>query len=229
MRKPRQIVITGVSKGLGRALVDQFIQLGMTVSGCARNENAIQSLQDQYPDHHFAAVDVANRNHVDRWATQIVSQVGPPDLLLNNAAVIPANAPLWEVPPDDFEHTMRVNISGVFNVVRAFVPSMIQRDQGIIVNFSSTWGRSVAPEVAPYCATKWAIEGMTQALAAELPHSLAAIPFNPGIIQTDMLDSCLGSASRMYPKPEDWAAPAADFLLDLQPSQSGQPLSAPSV
>ena len=229
MRKPRQIVITGVSKGLGRALVDQFIQLGMNLVGCARNKNAIQSLQEQYPDHHFAAVDVADGNAVDRWATQILAQVGPPDLLLNNAAVIPANAPLWQVPPDEFEHAIQVNISGVFNVVRAFVPSMIEREQGIIVNFSSTWGRSVAPEVAPYCATKWAIEGMTQALAAELPSSMAAIPFNPGVIQTDMLDSCLGSAARMYPKPQDWSAAAAEFLLDLQPSQSGQPLSAPRV
>ena len=229
MRKPRQIVITGVSKGLGRALVDQFIHLGMNIVGCSRNENAIRSLQEQYPDHHFAAVDVTDRSHVDRWATQIVSQVGPPDLLLNNAAAINANAPLWEVPPDEFEHVMRVNITGVFNVVRALVPSMIERQQGIIVNFSSTWGRSVAPEVAPYCATKWAIEGMTRALAAELPNSMAAIPLNPGVIQTDMLDSCLGDASRMYPKPQEWSAAAAEFLLDLQPSQSGEPLSAPCL
>ena len=229
MRKPRQIVITGVSKGLGRALVDQFIHLGMNIVGCARNKNAIQSLQDQYPDHHFAVVDVVDRNQVDRWATQIVSQVGPPDLLLNNAAAINANAPLWEVPPDEFEHVMRVNVTGVFNVVRALVPSMIERQQGIIVNFSSTWGRSVAPEVAPYCATKWAIEGMTRALASELPNSMAAIPLNPGVIQTDMLDSCLGDASRMYPKPQEWSAAAAEFLLDLKPAQSGEPLSAPRL
>ena len=60
----------------------------------------------------------------------------------------------------------------------------------MIVTISSTWGRSVAPEVAPYCATKYAVEGMTMALAAELPAGLAAVAVNPGIIDTDMLRSC---------------------------------------
>jgi NAD(P)-dependent dehydrogenase (short-subunit alcohol dehydrogenase family) len=73
-----------------------------------------------------------------------------------------------------------VNIVGVANVIRAFAPAMIERGSGVIVNLSSGWGRSVSPEVAPYCATKWAIEGMTKALAEELPKGMAAVPLNPG-------------------------------------------------
>ena len=71
----------------------------------------------------------------------------------------------------------------------------------MIVNFSSGWGRSVDAEVAPYCATKWAIEGLTQALARELPPGLCAVPLNPGVIDTDMLRSCFGGSAGGYPQP----------------------------
>ena len=80
---------------------------------------------------------------------------------------------------------MDVNIKGTVNVIRHFVPAMVERRRGVIVNFSSGWGRSTRAEVAPYCATKWAIEGFTQALAQELPPGMAAVPLNPGIINTE--------------------------------------------
>jgi NAD(P)-dependent dehydrogenase (short-subunit alcohol dehydrogenase family) len=68
----------------------------------------------------------------------------------------------------------------------------------VIVNLSSGWGRSVSPEVAPYCATKWAIEGLTQAFAKELPEGLAAVALNPGVIDTDMLRLAFGDDSERY-------------------------------
>ena len=122
-----------------------------------------------------------------------------PDLLLNNAATINPNAPLWKVSADEFSYVIDVNIKGVANVIRHFVPRMIERGSGVIVNFSSGWGRSTSPEVAPYCATKWAIEGLTRALAQELPAGMAAIPLNPGIINTDMLQSCFGESADDFP------------------------------
>src|SRR5207302_9465479 len=127
-----------------------------------------------------------------------------PDLLVNNAALVNDNAPLWEVPPDQFSRVIDVNIKGVYHVIRAFVPAMIRKGSGVIINFSSGWGRSTSPEVAPYCATKFAIEGLTQALAQELPEGLAAVPLNPGVIDTDMLRSCFGDSAGGYPKPEGW-------------------------
>jgi NAD(P)-dependent dehydrogenase (short-subunit alcohol dehydrogenase family) len=79
--------------------------------------------------------------------------------------------------------------------------------------------------VAPYCATKWAIEGLTRALAQELPAGLAAIPLNPGIIDTDMLRSCFGGEAGSYPSPNEWAETAVPFLLQLGPKDNGKPLS----
>ena len=95
----------------------------------------------------------------------------------------------------------------------------------MIVNFSSEWGRSTSPEVAPYCATKWAVEGLTRALAQELPRGLAAVPVNPGIIDTDMLRSCFGDSAGHYPDPREWAETAVPFLLGLGPKDNGRPLS----
>jgi NAD(P)-dependent dehydrogenase (short-subunit alcohol dehydrogenase family) len=98
----------------------------------------------------------------------------------------------------------------------------------VIVNFSSGWGRSTDAEVAPYCATKWAIEGLTQSLAQELPSGMAAVPLNPGIIDTDMLRSTFGgTASSSYPRPGEWAKAAVPFLLKLGPSDNGKQLTAP--
>ena len=120
---------------------------------------------------------------------------------------------------------MSVNVIGVANCIRHFVPAMAVRKKGIIVNFSSGWGRSTAAEVAPYCATKWAVEGLTQALAQELPRGMAAIPLNPGIINTEMLQSCFGSAAKSYPGPSEWSQGAVDFLLALGPKDNGKQLS----
>ncbi len=225
---PSTVVITGVTRGLGRAMADEFIRRGHTVAGCGRSVERIESLRQAYTaPHEFAAVNVAADAEVSRWAARILKTLGPPDLLLNNAAIINPNAPLWRVPADEFSAVIDVNLKGVANVIRHFVPAMIERQRGVIVNFSSGWGRSTDAEVAPYCATKWAIEGLTQALAQELPTGLAAIPLNPGVINTEMLQSCFGESASSYASAEEWARTAVPFLLKLGPKDNGRSLTAP--
>jgi len=97
------------------------------------------------------------------------------------------------------------------------------------VNFSSGWGRSTEAGVAPYCATKWAIEGLTQSLAQELPPGMTAVPLNPGIINTDMLRSCFGGSAADYPSPGEWARIAAPYLLEIDASDNGRPLTVPGA
>ncbi len=104
---------------------------------------------------------------------------------------------------------------------------MIDRGSGVIVNFSSGWGRSTSPGVAPYCAAKWAIEGLSQALAADLPRGLAAVALNPGVINTDMLRLSFGASADSYPEPTVWVERAVPFLLKLGPQHNGQALSVP--
>ena len=225
----RLVVITCVSRGLGLAMAESFIASGHTVRGCARSKKAIDELRRRWgPPHSFDVVDVSADNEVNSWAVRVLAEAGPPDLLINNAAVINENARLWEVPAEDFSRVIDVNIKGVANVIRQFAPAMIARSRGVIVNVSSGWGRSTSPEVAPYCATKWAIEGLTRALAQELPQGMAAVPLNPGIIDTDMLRSCFGADAGSYPDPKTWAERAVPFLLRLGPKDNGRSLSVPS-
>ncbi|MEW5861264.1 MAG: SDR family oxidoreductase [Cyanobacteriota bacterium] len=223
------IVITGVSRGLGLAMTEKFIEQGHTVCGCARSTEATQKLERKFgTPHHFTSVDVADEHQVKAWAEQILNKYSTPDLLINNAALINQPAPLWKVDSEEFSRLIDVNIKGVANVIRSFVPAMIQKNSGIIVNFSSAWGRSTSPEVAPYCASKWAIEGLTQALAQELPSGIAAIPLNPGIIYTDMLETCLGEEAAAYTAVKDWVKKAVPFLLQMTPKDNGVPLTVPS-
>lgn len=224
--KKRVIVLTGVSRGLGLAMAEGFIERGHTVWGCARSDGVVKSLAKRWGrPHTFHAIDVSDDAAVGEWAGDLLASGVVPDLLVNNAAVINVNANLWEVPSREFSKVIDVNIKGVFNTIRHFLPAMLERSKGVVVNFSSGWGRSTAPEVAPYCTTKWAIEGMTQALAQELPRGMAAVPLNPGIINTDMLQSCFGSAANSYPQAVEWARSAVPFILKLGPRQNGQALT----
>ncbi len=220
------VVITGATRGLGRAMAERFMEAGHTVVGCGRGNAEIARLTRKYPKPQtFSTVDVSRDEQVHDWAKRVIAEFGAPDLLLNNAALVNRNAVLWEVPADEFQRVVDVNIVGVANTLRHFVPAMAARKSGVIVNFSSGWGRSTAPEVAPYCATKWAIEGLTQALAQELPSGMAAIPLNPGVINTDMLQSCFGNSAEHYPSAEEWSRTAVPFLLTLGPQHNGMPLS----
>jgi NAD(P)-dependent dehydrogenase (short-subunit alcohol dehydrogenase family) len=220
------ILITGVTRGCGRALAEEFIRLGHVVIGCGRSEKEIAQLQKRFPaPNDFTVVDVSSDEQVATWANKILASHTTPDLLLNNAALINRNAPLWEISAEEFSRVIDVNLKGVANVIHHFVPAMIARRRGVIVNFSSGWGRSTDAEVAPYCATKWAIEGLTQSFAQELPPGLAAVPLNPGIINTDMLQSCFAGGANNYPTPGEWAKSAVPFLLKINSADNGKQLT----
>lgn len=221
-----KIVITGVTRGLGRALTEEFIRAGHTVIGCGRSGEAIFDLRmtHQAP-HDFSIVDVALDTKVAIWAAKVLENDSAPDLLINNAAVMNRLAPVWEQDDREFTKLVDANIRGVQNVIRHFVPAMVARKKGVIVNLSSGWGRSVSRDVGPYCMSKWAIEGLTKALAEELPKGMAAVPLNPGVIDTDMLRSAWAEGAASYPKAEQWAKTAAPYILSLGPKQNGQSVS----
>jgi NAD(P)-dependent dehydrogenase (short-subunit alcohol dehydrogenase family) len=222
------VVITGVTHGLGRAMADEFIRSGNTVLGCGRSQKEIDRLKEKFgAPHDFYGVDVSLDDAVKSWASICLTTHAPPDLLINNAGVINKNASLWEIGAREFSEVIDVNVKGTANVIRHFVPAMVKRKTGVIVNLSSGWGRSTDAEVAPYCASKWAIEGLTQSLSQELPSGMAAVPLNPGIINTEMLRSAFGGSANNYPTAEEWAEIAVPFLLKLGPQDNGRQLTVP--
>ena len=224
----KKIILTGATRGLGQAMAHGLAKLGHTVIGCGRQPAHVEAMGKALPaPHEFAVVDVADDDAVQAWAKEVISKHGAPDLVLNNAAMMNETKPLWEVGAEEFDRLIDVNVKGVASVVRAFVPAMIAQGSGVVVNFSSGWGRSTSPTVAPYCASKYAVEGLTLALAKELPRGLAAVPLNPGIIDTDMLRSAWGDSAGGYPTADKWAEKAVPFLLGLGPRHNGQQLTVP--
>ncbi len=224
----RTIVVTGATRGCGRAMTERFIEAGHIVVGCGRSATLVKEMASRFDaPHRFDAVDVSDDRQVDAWAKSVIASGLVPDLLVNNAAIINRNAPLWEFTAEEFQQIVDINIVGTANVIRHFVPAMIERGQGTIVNFSSGWGRSTSPEVAPYCATKYAIEGLSQALAQELPAGMVAVALNPGVINTELLQSCWADGAANYPAPERWSRVAAPYILSIGPKENGRPLTVP--
>jgi NAD(P)-dependent dehydrogenase (short-subunit alcohol dehydrogenase family) len=226
--RKKVVVITGVTRGLGRAMAEKFIALGHTVLGCGRNRELIEQMRHKWPRRHdFEVVDVASNGQVHNWMARLHKKCGAPELLINNAGAINQNAPLWKVSAEEFSEVIDTNIKGTMNVLRAFLPNMLKKHRGVIVNFSSGWGRGADKDVGPYVASKWAIEGLTQALAMELPQGLAVVALNPGVVNTDMLQSCFGESAAHYPSAARWAETAVPFILKLDANDNGHALTAP--
>lgn len=228
MTTRRNIVVTGATRGLGKALVARFVESGHTVAGIGTDLSRVEEMRRQYPaPHRFDRVDVSDDAAVSNWAEGLARDGFVPDLLINNAAIITPVGPLWEAPADEFQRIVNVNIVGVVNVLRHVFPRMLSRGSGVVINLSSGWGRSTSPDVGPYCATKYAVEGMSLAMAQEVPAGFAVIAMNPGIIDTDMLRTCWADGASRFPDAETWSQSAAPYFLGLGPRHNGQSLTAP--
>ncbi|MEC7223467.1 MAG: SDR family oxidoreductase [Verrucomicrobiota bacterium] len=228
-QKTRKIaVISGSTSGLGKEMSIEFAKRGWLVAGIGKTKAKVEEMASTMGEkHHIVQCDVSCDSAVKSFSNDIIEKIGAPDLLINNAAIMNFPNPLWEIPPDEFDNLTKVNINGVANMIRHFVPSMLKQQNGLIINLSSGWGRSTSPDVAPYCATKWAIEGMSAALAQELPHGMGCIALNPGVIDTDMLRKCWGNGAESYQKPQAWAKSAVPFIEQLSYKDNGKQMTAP--
>ena len=206
-------VVTGHTRGLGKALTAYLRGQGLRVAGCSRSAEP--------PDR----VDVADANQVQVWA----DQVGTPDLLVCNAGLTNHPTELWNTPVKEFSRLVDVNVKGTYHTLRAFLPGMVRAGKGVIVVVSSDWGRTTSAHMAPYCCSKFALEGLTRALAQDLPAGMAAVALDPGTIDTDMLRTVFADGARYYPTPEAWIKVAGPYLLSLGPQHNGQSLSIPDL
>ncbi|KAJ3696754.1 hypothetical protein LUZ61_000459 [Rhynchospora tenuis] len=233
----KTVLITGVSRGLGRALALELAKRGHSVIGCARSADKIRSLQTELASvnpaaasssaspHLITTADVRSDTSIKELAKHVVESKLVPDIIVNNAGTINQNNKVWDIPAEEFDMVIDTNIKGTANILRHFLPLLIEKKHGIIVNMSSGWGRSASAEVSAYCATKWAVEGLTRSVAKELPPGLAVIALSPGVVNTDMLTSCFGSSASLYQTPESWAPRAATMILSLTTEDNGASLT----
>ena len=227
----RIAIVTGANSGIGFETARVLAAKGATVIMACRNLDKAhpkaEEIRERYPGAKVEVLhlDLDDLESVRTFAEAFKAKYDRLDLLINNAGIINRNARLWEISAEEFGRVLDTNVDGTANVIRAFLPAMMARGGGVVVNMSSGWGRSTSPEVAPYCASKWAIEGLTQALSQELPAGLAAVAVSPGVVDTDMLRSCWAESAASCPTPEMWAKGATEFLLSLGIEHNGLSLS----
>jgi len=204
------VLVTGASRGIGKAWARALGERGARVFGASRGGPI--------------ACDVTDPDQV----RALRSETGPVDLLVNNAAIIHEPAPLWEVPPDVWEAVLRTNVLGTVALMRAYLPAMNERGRGICINLSSAWGRVAEAEQAPYCASKFAVEALTQSAAAEVADGVAVVALNPGVVATEMLATAFGGDVSAYPTPAETAPSFVSLVEAMDASWNGRSLTLPA-
>jgi NAD(P)-dependent dehydrogenase (short-subunit alcohol dehydrogenase family) len=161
--------VTGGASGIGRECALELARTGYAVAvmdtdeaGAVATANACRGTPAK-----AYRVDVADWEGVRFMVEAACRELGPPDALVNSAGILRMGR-IAEMPLDDWSATMRVNVDGVFHMCRAVVPLMVSRSRGRIVNISSWFGKTGKPHFGAYCASKFAIIGLTQSLALEV-------------------------------------------------------------
>lgn len=167
-----RVVITGAASGLGRRLALELAARRASVSAWDINAAALARLQEELREAgasgvHVAVVDVGDRDAVAAAAEEVRAAFGTPDILFNNAGIVNGKT-LMESTDEAIERTFRVNTFGLFWVTRAFLPDMMRRNSGHIVNIASAAGTMGVSGLADYCASKFAAVGFDESLRMEL-------------------------------------------------------------
>jgi NAD(P)-dependent dehydrogenase (short-subunit alcohol dehydrogenase family) len=186
--KDRVAIVTGSSRGIGRALAVEFARSGARVVCCARTEADLQEtaslIRKEGGQCLAVPTDVSDRRQVDRLVEQTIQHFGRIDVLFNNAARIPVIDGLWEVDPDAWWEEVTVNLRGPMLAARAVLPHMMKQNEGIIINMA---GGSSIPGRTSYCCSKVALNRMTVLLAKELQSVGSAVivfDMGPGLVKT---------------------------------------------
>jgi NAD(P)-dependent dehydrogenase (short-subunit alcohol dehydrogenase family) len=221
-------LVTGASRGIGRALVLGLAREGARVALNARSKDALEGVLGEVralgAEGVAAAGDVGCDEDAARVARTALDAFGRVDVLVNNAAILTPPAPVAATSPETWERVLRTNVIGTANLIRHVLPSMEAEGRGLIVNLSSGWGRVGEAGVAPYCASKFAVEALTQSLAAEVRPGIVVIALNPGVVDTDMLrEAWAGEASR-YERPEALVPRWMRLFARVDPSWNGRSL-----
>ncbi|MFN8523691.1 MAG: glucose 1-dehydrogenase [Chloroflexota bacterium] len=189
----RVAVVTGASRGLGRAVAVALAAAGADVAVTARSLDGLRGVVDDVTALGRRAVpvacDVTSWDSVSALAELVADALGVPDVLVNNAGIV-VESPLAETDPAEWQRLMDTNVNGVFYGCRAFGPAMIKRGGGVVINMSSAFGEMGVPGVVGYCASKAAVSQLSRALAVEWArYGVRVNAIAPGYIATDMTAS----------------------------------------
>jgi len=184
-------VVTGASRGIGRAIATLFAKAGARVAGCARDEHPGNFLDDLTIDERnrclHTACDVRSQSEVTRFRDEVDTMLGAPDIVVNNAGIV-ARQSLRTMTLATWNDVLASNLTGVFLVTQAFLPAMQSRHSGRIINLASIAGRTGTAMLSAYCAAKHGVVGLTRALGEELRgDGITVNAICPGSVDTEML------------------------------------------
>lgn len=238
----RSAIVTGASRGIGRAIAIGLAKAGFDIAlnDIARQAAELATVQTEISGLGRRAIaviaDVSRKNEVQAMASDVIAQLGTLEVVVNNAGILIANS-VEDLGEDQWDAVLDVNAKGTFLVVQAFLPHLLERQYGRIVNIASIGGKHGAPLQAHYCASKAAVMGFTRVLAQEVgPFGITANCICPGVIVTDMGRTNLAdetnvqkwvaaTALRRLGQPDDVVGAACFFASDVSAFITGQTLN----
>lgn len=219
--------ITGASTGFGRLLAEEVLKSGGKVVATARKPEQVADLEKQYPDRARALkLDVTDAAQIDAAVAEGTAHFGKIDVLVNNAGYGVAGA-IEEVSEAEFMPMFETNVFGLIRVTRAFLPQLRKQRSGHILNLSSIGGLVATPGIGYYHATKFAVEGLTEALAAELaPLGIRVTLIEPGPFRTDFLGRSGVVAAERIADYDNTAGNMRKYFAEQDGKQPGDPVRA---
>ncbi len=226
MPAPQNWFITGVSTGFGLELAKLALEHGHTVAGTARRPADLTAFEALAPGRaHAFHLDLTEADTVPSVAAQVIERLGQVDVVVNNAGYGTAGA-IEEVSDEQIRRQMEVNFFGALAVMRAFLPHLRHQRKGWILNLSSIAGVLANPGLGLYCASKFALEAVSEALAKEVaPLGIKVVIIEPGPFRTDFA----GRSLVVAPAIPDYAATAGAmrrYFEQADGKQAGDPVKA---
>jgi NAD(P)-dependent dehydrogenase (short-subunit alcohol dehydrogenase family) len=187
--KGKWALVTGASRGIGRTVAIGLAQKGCNIVLHARSkahaDATLQEVRNLGVEAFSIGADLGDSQQLDAMINEIIEQIGGVDILYNNAAIMNPQKEVYEIPMQDWQTVFSVNVFAPVRLCAAFIPIMKERGYGRVVNVSS--GIEKTPKLAPYAASKWAIDKLTDDLAADLKGTNVLVnAMDPGWIKTDM-------------------------------------------
>lgn len=184
------IIITGATSGFGKAIAEKFATPEHQLWLIGRRKNRLEELQQKLSSKaaqvHFTVLDVREKNEVETFQKELQNTWSQVDLLVNNAGLALGTQTIDKGSSEDWDTMIDTNIKGLLYMTKAVTPMMIQQKSGHIINMGSTAGKTVYQNGNVYCATKFAVDALSQTMRIDLlPHQIKVTSINPGMAETE--------------------------------------------
>ncbi|HLT26869.1 MAG TPA: SDR family oxidoreductase [Zeimonas sp.] len=241
----QRVLVTAGASGIGREIARAFAAGGARVFVCDIDEAALGALANEHPGIETMRCDVSRRAEIERMVPAALQALGGLDVLVNNAGIAGPTVPVEEVPPDEWDRVVQVNLTAAFDVTRLAIPALKRSPAGVVLVMSSAAGRFSYPNRIAYASTKWGLIGFTKTLAMELGrYGIRANAILPGTVDGERIqrvfegrakvsgrsvdevreESMRNQSIRSLVDPRDIAALAVFLASDAGKSISGQAL-----